>query len=260
MAHYNSQTALQRQTRLLTGLGRAVRSRRLELGLTLRELGQRAGVSERFLVQLEAGEGNISVARLHEVALALQSTASALLTLAAKDERAGHPVVSLVGLRGAGKSSVGRFLAERLDIPFCELDAEIAQRAGMTLSTIFEVHGESYFRRLEREALASFLEKNSKGVIATSGSIVTDELTFRMLRERTHVVWLRARPQDHWDRVVAQGDGRPMAGRPRAMAELKALFAARKPLYDQAHRVLKTTGAPIERVAAELGAALADQG
>lgn len=240
---------------LLRALGLAVRERRSERGLTLRELGKRAGVSERFLVQLEGGDGNISVARLEDVGEALGTTAAALL---AEGERGAAPrgVIALVGLRGAGKTSVGSALAARLGVRFVELDALVAQEAGMTLATLFEVHGEEHFRRLEREALERLLETEDRAVVATSGSIVTDRATWSLLRDRTTTVWLKARPEDHWARVVAQGDGRPMAGRPRAMAELRAIFAARKEMYARSRVVVETSGISVEEAAARVQGAV----
>lgn len=240
---------------LLRALGLAVRERRSERGLTLRELGRRAGVSERFLVQLESGDGNISVARLEDVGEALGTTAAALL---AEGERGAAPrgVIALVGLRGAGKSTVGKAVAKKLGIPFVELDALVAQEAGMTLSTIFEVHGEEYFRRAEREVLTRLLEKEERAVVATSGSIVNDRETWALLRDRTTTVWLKAKPEDHWERVVAQGDGRPMAGRPRAMAELRAIYAARKETYARARVIVETSGVTAVEAAARVAQAV----
>jgi XRE family aerobic/anaerobic benzoate catabolism transcriptional regulator len=221
----------------------------------MRELGERAGVSERFLAQLETGEGNISVARLEDVAEALGTTAARLLTAAAEQPRGeargarrSAPIVALLGLRGAGKSSVGARVARRLRVPFVELDALVAREAGMALDTLFEMHGEAYFHRLEREALRRLLEE-SKGrgaVVATGGSIVSDKETFGLLKERTVTLWLKARPQDHWDRVVAQGDARPMRGRANAMSELKALLRERKALYAQAKHVVDTSNAALD--------------
>ncbi len=168
---------------------------------------------------------------------------------------AALPVV-LVGLRGAGKSTVGKAVAKKLGIPFVELDALVAQEAGMTLSTIFEVHGEEYFRRAEREVLTRLLEKEERAVVATSGSIVNDRETWALLRDRTTTVWLKAKPEDHWERVVAQGDGRPMAGRPRAMAELRAIYAARKETYARARVIVETSGVTAVEAAARVAQAV----
>lgn len=235
---YSSST---RREALLAALGTSVRARRNALGLTLRELGERASVSERFLVQLEGGVGNISVARLLDVADALGTSPAALLT-----EAAGAPdpiarSVALVGLRGAGKSEIGARVAEELAVPFVELDALVVREAGMSLATMFEMHGEAYFRRAERAALERLLDEPRPSVIAASGSIVTHAATWAMLRQRATTVWLRASADDHWNRVVAQGDGRPMKGRPEAMSELRALLKQRKPLYAQAEHTIDTS-------------------
>jgi len=234
--------------RLLHGLGAAVRARRGELRLTMRELAKLAGVSERFLVQLEAGEGNISVARLEDVAEALRTTGADLLATGARgasatgDGAASPKVIALVGLRGAGKSSIGAAVAERLGVRFVELDELIVREAQMTLSTIFEIHGERYYRGVEREVLRRLLAEDEPMVVATGGSLVTDAETWGLLRSRARTIWLKAAPQDHWERVVSQGDVRPMRDRPRAMNELRALLTSRRPLYEQADVVVDTTG------------------
>lgn len=250
---YSAQTS-KRRDQLLHDLGAAVRARRSELGLTMKDVAERAGVSARFLVQLEAGEGNISVARLEDVAEALATTGAELLAAGAraKIEEKGS-VLALVGLRGAGKSSIGSLVAKKLGVPFVELDELIVREAQMTLSTIFEIHGERYYRGIEREVLRRLLDEGKPMVIATGGSLVTDAETWGLLRSRARTIWLKAAPKDHWSRVVAQGDVRPMRDRPRAMNELRALLTSRKPLYQQADVVVDTSGrqhsAIVERIA-----------
>ena len=240
--------------KLLRELGAAVRARRTELGLTMRALAEKATVSERFLVQLEAGEGNISVARLEDVAEGLRTTGADLLATASRGAPATSAagVVALVGLRGAGKSSIGASVAERLGVPFVELDELIVREAQMTLATIFEIHGERYYRGIEREVLRRLLASGKPMVIATGGSLVTDPETWGLLRSRARTVWLKAEPREHWSRVVAQGDVRPMRDRPRAMNELRALLTSRAPLYEMADLVVETSGkkpaAVIDRV------------
>jgi XRE family aerobic/anaerobic benzoate catabolism transcriptional regulator len=234
---------------LLHGLGQAVRARRTLLGFTLRELSARAAVSERFLVQLEAGEGNISVARLHDVAIALETTAAALLAAAPEQSRAKGPrnTIALLGLRGAGKSTVGRRAAQALGMPFVELDAVVEQRAGTSLRELFELHGAQYFRETERAALREVLARGEPVVLATSGGIVTDHETYELLRRETITIWLKARPEDHWERVVAQGDARPMANRSDAMDDLRKLLRARGPLYERAQHVVDTSTIAVDR-------------
>ncbi len=237
---------------VLAALGRRTRARRIEKGWTLRDVAERSGVSPRYLVQLEAGRGNISVRRLADLARALDTTAAALLT-----EDGGPPrIVALLGLRGAGKTSVGRRLARRLRVPFVELDRRIEQAADLTLSELFSLHGEDYYRRLERETLEQVLAENRPMVLATGGGIVTSPGTYALLRRATTTVWLRARPEDHWNRVVRQGDRRPMADHPQAMADLRALLASREPLYAQAAVTMDTAGTTVERVADAIAAAL----
>ena len=250
-----------RQERLLSRLGERVRQLRAERHMSRAELATRSGLSVRYLAELESGAGNISVARLADVASALGAQASALLGAAEAVEPAGAGVIALLGLRGAGKSTLGAALAERLAVPFVELDALVEASAGMALAQIFELHGERYFRRLERETLARFLVDNPHAVLAPGGGIVTEPESLDLLRRHTTTVWLRARPQDHWDRVVAQGDRRPMADRAHAMEELEELLRSREPLYAQASAVVDTStltvADAVERLMAALGAAAA---
>lgn len=224
----------------LRALGRSVRVRRTERELTLHALSERAGVSERFLSQLEAGRGNISVARLCDVARALGTSAAELLK-DADAVPAGRRVVALLGLRGAGKSSIGMTLAERLKVPFIELDQLVERAAGMSLAEVFELGGESFYRRLERGALRRFFDRRAAAVLATGGSLVNDAETFELLRKSATTIWLKARPEDHMLRVLAQGDERPMRDRRDAMEELRTLLGARTPLYAQADHAVDTS-------------------
>jgi XRE family transcriptional regulator, aerobic/anaerobic benzoate catabolism transcriptional regulator len=238
---------------LLSEVGRRVRARREQLAWSQRWLAERAGLSVRFLAQLERGDGNISLARFAQVAGALGVEASDLL---ASPPATGRPHLALLGLRGAGKSTVGRLVARHLGRPFLELDEHVAAAAGLSLGEIFELHGEAYYRRLERETLRRLFVEVPAAVIATGGSVVNDRETMRLLRERAVTVWLRARPEDHWERVLRQGDRRPMAENPHAFTELRALLAAREPLYAAADHVIDTSQAGLEgSVAAALRAA-----
>jgi XRE family aerobic/anaerobic benzoate catabolism transcriptional regulator len=238
---------------LLEALGRRARARRLEKGWTIRDVAEKSGVSPRFLVQLESGRGNISVRRLADVARALETTLAVLL---AEDDAPPPRVIALLGLRGAGKTTIGRRLARRLRVPFVELDRRIEQAADLSLSELFSLHGEEYYRRLERETLQAVLAENRPMVLATGGGIVTSPETYALLRRSTVTVWLRAKPEDHWNRVVRQGDRRPMADHPQAMADLRTLLAAREPLYAQAAVTVDTTGMAVERVAGTIAAAV----
>lgn len=244
---------------ILERIAGRVRGRRQDLSLTLRELGANAGVSERFLVLLEGGRANVSVTRLDDIARALGTTAADLL--ADEPQRAGAPslaigaaspargrgLVALLGLRGAGKTAIGERAAARIGVPFIELDARVTDRAGMGLGEIFELHGGAYYRRLEAEELGRLVASGERGIVATGGSLVTDHASFDLLRGAALTIWLKAKPVDHFRRVVEQGDARPMADRSDAMNELRALLRARRALYERADHVVDTSALGLDR-------------
>jgi XRE family aerobic/anaerobic benzoate catabolism transcriptional regulator len=235
---------------LLAALGRRVRALRAERGTSRAALAEEAGLSPRFLAEVEAGRGNISVRRLADLARALGTTAAALL-----DGKAGAPPparVALLGLRGAGKSTVGRLLAKRLGVPFHELDALVERASGLPLAGMFAVHGEAYFRRVERETLERLLRGDEPFVLAVGGGLVTEPETYAALRRGCRTVWLRAKPEEHMARVAAQGDLRPMSRRADAMTELRGLLAARTPLYAQADLTIDTSRVRPEQAAARI--------
>lgn len=221
---------------LLLEVGSRIRARRTGMGWTLRDIAERSGVSARFLADLEAGKGNISVARLANVARALDLPPVSLFP---SDEDKG-PGVALVGLRGAGKSTVGRALGRLLKVRFVELDALIEKEADLSLAELFSLHGEAYYKRLAYGSLLTLLARDEPIVLATGGSVVTDPEAWHLLKRRTHTVWLKASPEDLWKRVLTVGDTRPMANRSSAMGELRSIIAQRAPLYSEAAQTIDT--------------------
>ena len=249
---------------LLRQLGRRVRDARLERGVSRRMLAGASGVSERYLAQLEGGLANASIIVLQHVADALDLSLARLLgddagatSLAAPSAREARARrVALIGLRGAGKSTLGKRLASKLRVPFLELDREIEREAGISIGAIFELYGQAGFRRLERTCLDAVLREHPEFVLAAGGSIVSERSTFERLLEMCFTIWLRATPGQHMERVVAQGDMRPMSGNPRAMDDLKRILEVRRPLYERADRVVDTSRATVAESLEALWAAL----
>jgi len=239
-------------TDVLGALGAKIKDARSGRGWTLRELAERSGVSARFLVQVEAGRGNISVKRLADLAQAFGLTAADLL----REAESGQPprVVALLGLRGAGKTTIGKRIARKLRARFVELDREIEKAADMSLAELFSLYGEERYRRLEKDTLTRVLATKRPLVLATGGGIVASPDTYQMLEQQATTVWLRATPEDHWNRVVRQGDRRPMKDHPQAMADLRALLAAREPLYSRAQHTVDTSGRPVGAITDEIHA------
>lgn len=244
----------------LIALAHQVQGWRLEYLWSVRELAERSGLSERFIAQLERAEANPSVLTLvaladaldrqpHELLLHGDHTEAELRTTSAKNGATRTPTrrIALLGLRGAGKSTIGAAAAAALGVPFVELDAEIETLSGMRTGEIFEMHGVEAFRRFEREALDAALSDDRSAIIATSGGIVTDSAAFERLLAQTTTIWLKARPEDHFRRVMEQGDTRPSANRERAMDELTALLRARRALYERADEVVDTSRLGVER-------------
>ncbi len=230
---------------LLERLGSAIRELREQQGLSVADLASRADLSSRFVTEIQAGRGNVSIVRLAALARALGTTASRLVAEAERDGR--EPTrFALLGVRGAGKSTIGAKLAAGLAIDFLELDRLVEAEAGMPLGEIFATHGEGYFRRLEVAALRRLLAEPRSFVLATGGGIVENAEAWALLEERTTTVWLRASTDAHWSRVVRQGDPRPMAGRPAAKAELRRLLARREPLYRRARYSVDTARLGVE--------------
>jgi XRE family aerobic/anaerobic benzoate catabolism transcriptional regulator len=238
------------ETLYLARLGERVRGRRTGHGMTRKQLAAASGVSERYLAQLEAGEGNISVLLLRKVAQAMSVSVESLV----REAEAQEKPIALVGLRGAGKSTLGAKLSQALRVPFVELDREVEKEAGARLGEVFAMYGQDAYRRFERRALERVLSQNGRAVIATGGSLVTDATNFDLLRDRCQCVWLKASPEEHMARVIAQGDMRPFKGRSAALDEIRKLLADRDALYGKSHLTLNTSGKTPRTSLAELRA------
>lgn len=261
----------------LVALGERVRSLRARKGLTRRGLAEASAVSERHLANLELGVGNASALVLRQVAQALDCDIAELLgdetattpewplirdLLRGRKEddlrrarvaltelfgEAGKPAarsrrIALVGLRGAGKSTLGQMLADDLDVAFVELNGAIERVAGCSLSEIHNLYGPTAYRRYERRALEETVQLYPDAVIATPGGIVSDPATFNLLLAQCFTVWLKASPEEHMQRVVAQGDLRPMSGNQEAMEDLKRILAGRAAFYGKADLTFDTSG------------------
>ena len=257
-------------------LGERVREERAKRGMTRKILARDSGLSERYLAQLESGKGNVSIKLLRRVSEALNVPLARLVggergepvdlrpivellrrlpsdrlgeayTLLkahfmAQDREARDRRIALIGLRGAGKSTLGSRLARHLDVPFIELDAEIERDFGLTLSEIFALSGQAAYRRSERRALDGVLERYPSFVLAAGGSIVAEAETYDELLSRCFTIWLKASPEEHMSRVIAQGDLRPMSDNREAMADLNRILGVRNPLYARADTAVDTAG------------------
>jgi XRE family transcriptional regulator, aerobic/anaerobic benzoate catabolism transcriptional regulator len=278
--------AVNGEAEFLRMLGERIRAARARRGMTRKILARDSAVSERYLAQLEAGLGNISIVLLRqiahamglpivdfvqegpdrpvELALLIQTLArlapadlsDARKLLAQKfgtvaDTERRHRI-ALIGLRGAGKSTLGARLAKELKVPFVELDREIEREAGTGLSAIFDLYGQAAYRRYERRALETVIERHDRAVIATGGSIVSEASTFDLLLSACVTVWLAADPEEHMSRVIAQGDYRPMAGNEEAMEDLRRILDGRTSLYSKADATVQTTGKTVEESYREL--------
>jgi len=264
----------------LAALGERVRALRARRGMTRKAVAQTAGVSERHLANLEYGEGNVSVLLLLQVAQALQSSLAELLgdvtttsaewllireLLEGRDDAtlrkvritladmlgtgaSGGPrsnCVALIGLRGAGKSTLGQMLADDLGYPFIELSRQIEQFAGCSVSEIQGLYGQNAYRRYERRAVEEAIQIYPEAVLATPGGLVSDAATFNLLLAHCTTVWLQADPEDHMNRVRAQGDLRPMAASAEAMEDLKTILAGRSAFYSKAQLRINTSDQPL---------------
>ena len=269
----NDSHILSDDDRYLAMLGDRVRGERSRRGMTRKILSNYSKVSERYLAQLESGRGNVSIILLRQIAAAMhvplaelvqdgpdQPVEMALILEQLADlsvgdladlhrhlrqrytpEAAQNGRIALIGLRGAGKSTLGRALAKRLELPFVQLNKEIETAAGMKLEEIFDLLGQAAFRRLERQSLEHTIEAHARAVIETGGGLVTEAGTYERLLSSCYTVWLQASPEEHMTRVAAQGDQRPMAGNREAMADLHRILEGRESLYRKADAVLDTT-------------------
>jgi XRE family aerobic/anaerobic benzoate catabolism transcriptional regulator len=265
----------------LKSLGERVRQARARRGMTRKQLAHHSGVSERYLAQIEAGHGNISVLVLRQLGKALNMSADVLLYQGSEppvefvhtveflrrlsvdelkharqmllhqfgevDPAARHRRIAFIGLRGAGKSTLGAALAERLEMPFLELDRIIEQESGLTLNLIFDFRGQAGFRELERQCLDNVLRRHPCFILATGGSLVSEPGTFERLLSSCFTVWVRTSPEEHMRRVIDQGDMRPMSNNRDAMSDLKRILAEREVLYSKADIQIDTAGRTFEQ-------------
>ena len=244
-------SSAQQESAYLAQLGERVRAWRNGRGMTRKALATASGVSERYLAQLEAGRGNISVLLLRKVAQAMHIAVESMVRENPDREPAPRRI-ALLGLRGAGKSTLGARLAAALGIPFVELDSEVEREAGAKLAEVFAMYGQEAFRRFERRALERVLRSEEPAVIAAGGSLVTDPDTYRLLLDNCHTVWLKARPEEHMNRVIAQGDMRPFKGRAAALDEIRTTLADRDRLYSRADVTIDTSGKSLKTSLEEL--------
>ncbi|HEX6178065.1 MAG TPA: helix-turn-helix transcriptional regulator [Thermoanaerobaculia bacterium] len=236
----------------LAAFGDRLRAERARRGMSRKLLAQHAGISERYVTQVETGKGNVSILILRQIASALGMPLTRLFEGADAPPAGRSGRVALIGLRGAGKTTIGQELARRLEAPFFELDREIERLAGTTLGALIELYGQPAYRRYETQALQELIDRAPRFVVATGGGIVSEAATFDLLLRHCFTVWLRATPEDHMARVVAQGDLRPMAGSTQAMDDLRRILAERTPLYARADLSIDTSTKNIDAAVAEI--------
>ena len=273
----------QQSAALLRSLGTRLRQMRKSKGFSRRSLSERSGVSPRYLAKIEAGDGNISIGLLIKLAAALEQPIEHFLMADAMfhsdlphvsqlyaradasvrarvlqvldPERMGLQKAQrlcLVGLRGAGKSTLGARVAKVFGAPFIELNREIEKNAGMALGEIIALYGQEGYRQLEADTLTSIIEGHKRAVVAVAGGIVSEEGSFYHVLSRFHTVWLKASASEHMERVRAQGDVRPMQDNPQAMIQLRQILRSREALYTRSDHVLDTSGKSVEQSQIEL--------
>ncbi len=237
---------------LTRGVGALVRQGRARHGLTRRALGAATGISERYLAQLEAGSANVSLNLLARIGAALEVSIHALIPPDEAHFGLARKGFALIGLRGAGKTTLGERLGQQTGLAFVRLTQAIVERAGMETGELMELAGSEAFRRMEVEALENLIARPGRMVLETSGGIVADGEAYDLVRRHFHTVWIRASPEDHMARVVAQNDLRPMAGREAAMDDLRRLLAERQAAYGAAAFTLDTHGLTVDDAARRL--------
>ncbi len=276
---------------LLASVGNRVRDARKRAGLSRRELSEKSSVSPRYIAQLETGQGNISIALLMRLGDALDlrmewlvaeadpyhsdvGTITTLLPSATKEQLQRvlavldpeHPSrrrenrIALIGLRGAGKSTLGRLTADKLTLPFLELNDEIEQASGMAVTEVMALYGQEGYRRLERDALERIMATHDTLVLAVAGGIVANPDSFNYLLRHYHTIWLRAEPEEHMSRVRGQGDERPMAGNPDAMDELRKILTSREVMYARAAASVNTSKRTLEESLSDMVETIAEHG
>ncbi len=241
------------EAEFLRVLGKRIRAARSLRSQTRRALARDAGVSERHLAQLESGEGNVSIVLLRRIATAL-GVSLADLFAAQANEPTQRNRIALIGLRGAGKSTLGARLASQMSLPFIELDREIEKDTGMPLAEIFSLYGQSGYRAIEKRTLERVLKQHDRAVFSVGGGVVSEKETYDYLLSHCYTVWIKAPPEEHMSRVIAQGDFRAMAGNDRAMEDLRRILDEREPLYRKADMVIDTSGTSVEESFAKLKA------
>jgi XRE family aerobic/anaerobic benzoate catabolism transcriptional regulator len=272
------------ETGFLEELGQRVRTMRALRGMSRKVLAKVSGISERYIAQLESGKGNVSIVLLRRVANAMAAHLEDLIPSGeptpdwpvirdllrkatpnqiaqAKDALSGNGAshrqtsfagIALIGLRGAGKSTLGKMLAKKIGWNFVELNKEIEAQNGLSVAEIIALYGQEGFRRMEQAALGQLLARKELTVLATGGGIVSEPLTFDLILSSFYTIWLKAEPEEHMARVRRQGDLRPMADDRSAMAELRTILRSREPLYARAAAVVDTAGLSVDAAAARL--------
>jgi XRE family aerobic/anaerobic benzoate catabolism transcriptional regulator len=278
------------ETGFLEQLGQRVRTMRALRGMSRKVLAKVSGISERYIAQLESGKGNVSIVLLRRVSNAMGAHLEDLIPAtepapdwpvlrdllrkatpnqiaqakevlsgngASAQRRMAFAGIALIGLRGAGKSTLGKMLAKKIGWSFVELNKEIEAQNGLSVAEIIALYGQEGFRRMEQAALGQLLARKELMVLATGGGIVSEPLTFDLILSSFYTIWLKAEPEEHMARVRRQGDLRPMADDRSAMAELRTILRSREPLYARASAVVDTAGLTVDNAAARLSDAVA---